>query len=208
MNIIILGGFLGSGKTSVLLQLANFLVNKEKDNAGEIKVAIIENEVGQIGIDDKILNNAGYRVNSLFAGCVCCSLNAELLTSINNIQETLNPKWLIIESTGVAYPGSIRKAILDYLKFDSTIITIVDAKRWKRLTLALETLVKGQLEDSALVFVNKIDLINDTELVEVKESILHYNQEVEIISLSAKESLSDEFFDSIVKRIEGKGYGQ
>ena len=98
MRIIILGGFLGSGKTSVLLQLARYLVDKEKESSAEFKVAIIENEVGDVGIDDKVLVSEGFSVSNLFAGCACCTLSGELVYSIRNIGKELNPEWLIIDS--------------------------------------------------------------------------------------------------------------
>lgn len=82
MKILILGGFLGSGKTSVLQQLAEYLVSREKEYHSEIKVAIVENEIGAIGIDDKVLKKAGFIVNNLFSGCACCSLTGELVASI------------------------------------------------------------------------------------------------------------------------------
>ncbi|MDO0825290.1 GTP-binding protein [Desulfosporosinus nitroreducens] len=95
--------------------------------------------------------NAGFKVDNLFAGCACCSLSGELVSSIKNIQKALNPEWLIIEATGVAYPGSIGKAILESLGLDAYIITIVDAKRWRRLQNAMETLMSEQLKDSSIV---------------------------------------------------------
>jgi G3E family GTPase len=208
LNVIILGGFLGSGKTSVLLQLARYLVEKEKNHDSDIKVAIIENEIGEIGIDDKVLRNAGYDVSNLFSGCACCSLNGELITSMDDIKDKLNPKWLIIESTGVAYPGNIRKTLLEYRSVDSYIITIADAKRWKRMVIALENLLVGQLADSHMILLNKIDLVDKSELEAVKESILHFNDKLEIIPVSAKETIPEEIFSNIVYRIEENSYGK
>ena len=101
MRVIILGGFLGSGKTSVLLQLARYLVDNEKNSFSEVKVAIIENEIGDVGIDDKVIVNQGFSVTNLFAGCACCSLSGELVYNIKTIQKELNPEWLIIEATGI-----------------------------------------------------------------------------------------------------------
>lgn len=202
MKIVILGGFLGSGKTSVLLQLAKYLVDKEWDYPSEVKVAIIENEIGQIGIDDKILLNAGFKVDNLFAGCACCSLSGELVSCIKNIQKTLNPQWLIIEATGVAYPGSIRRTILESLGLDAYIITIVDAKRWRRLQNAMETLMSGQLKDSSIVLLNKVDLIDDTELEQVKGSIIPFINDIKILPISAKELILDKFWDNLVNEME------
>jgi len=202
VKILILGGFLGSGKTSVLLQLAEYLVSLEKEYHAEIKVAIIENEIGAIGIDDKVLKQAGFNVSNLFSGCACCSLTGELVASIKKIQTELDPQWLIIEATGVAYPGSIRKVILDELGLDATILTIADAKRWQRLVNAMELLVSGQLEDTSIVLLNKVDLVSSAELKQVEHSIINYNQTAEIIPISAKAVIPEAILKRIVNQAE------
>lgn len=202
MKILILGGFLGSGKTSVLLQLAEYLVSLEKEYHSEVKVAIVENEIGAIGIDDKVLKKAGFIVNNLFSGCACCSLTGELVASIKKIQTELDPQWLIIEATGVAYPGSIRKAILDEVGLDATILIIADAKRWQRLVNAMELLVSGQLEDTSIVLLNKVDLISSAELKQVEHSILNYNQTAEVIPISAKAVIPEDVLKKIVNQAE------
>ena len=202
MRIIILGGFLGSGKTSVLLQFARYLVDKEKGSSGEVKVAIIENEVGDVGIDDKVLVNEGFSVSNLFAGCACCSLSGELVYNIKTIQKELKPEWLIIEATGIAHPGSMKQTIRKGLGQPSYIVTIVDAKRWKRLARAMETMVTGQLEDSSKVLMNKADLVNIEELEEAKESVQSYNRRVEIIATNAKEKLPIELWKKLTDEVE------
>ena len=202
MKILILGGFLGSGKTSVLLQLAEYLVSLEKEYHSEVKVAIVENEIGAIGIDDKVLKKAGFIVNNLFSGCACCSLTGELVASIKKIQTELDPQWLIIEATGVAYPGSIRKAILTEVGLDATILIIADAKRWQRLVNAMELLVSGQLEDTSIVLLNKVDLISSAELKQVEHSILNYNQTAEVIPISAKAIIPEDILKKIVNQAE------
>lgn len=202
MKILILGGFLGSGKTSVLLQLAEYLVSLEKEYHSEVKVAIVENEIGAIGIDDKVLKKAGFIVNNLFSGCACCSLTGELVASIKKIQTELDPQWLIIEATGVAYPGSIRKAILTEVGLDATILIIADAKRWQRLVNAMELLVSGQLEDTSIVLLNKVDLISSAELKQVEHSISNYNQTAEVIPISAKAVIPEDILKKIVNQAE------
>lgn len=202
MNIIILGGFLGSGKTSVLLQLAKYLVEKEAEYHSHVKVAIIENEIGSIGIDDKVMENAQLKVDNLFSGCACCSLSGELISNIKKIQEQINPKWLIIEATGVAYPGSMKDVILQDIGINSYILTIADAKRWNRLVGAMETLISGQLKDSCKLLLNKIDIVSSTQLEEVKKSILSYNNAIDIIPISAKKEIPHELLDKLINEME------
>ncbi|WP_420794931.1 GTP-binding protein [Desulfitobacterium hafniense] len=201
VKIIILGGFLGSGKTSVLLQLAKYLITQERDNKSEIKVAILENEIGTVGIDDKILANAGFTVENLFAGCVCCTLAGELVSSVKKMQNELNPAWLIIEATGVAFPGSISKAIFEAIGVGAYILTIVDAKRWRRLVSAMEPLVAGQLEESSQVLVNKKDLVNASELAQVKISVQEYSRAAKVICISAKEEIPVQCWQDMISEM-------
>ncbi|MBO6010916.1 MAG: hypothetical protein J6P71_03850 [Oscillospiraceae bacterium] len=88
MKVLLLGGFLGSGKTSVLLRLAQYLVSRGE---GGSKVMIIENEIGEVGVDDKLLKSQGLQVRELFAGCACCSGGADLINDIAYIGTTSPP---------------------------------------------------------------------------------------------------------------------
>lgn len=196
MKIIVLGGFLGSGKTSVLMNMAHYLVANSTSN-NEYKVAIIENEIGETGIDDQFIRNDGYSVENLFAGCACCSLSGELIASISKLKNEMNPEWLIIEATGVAYPAGIKTRVKELLDIDSTIITIVDAKRWKRLRAAMETLVLGQLESASAVLINKIDLVDEETLENVKDGVRECNQIVEMFCVSAQNGIDEAVWKSI-----------
>ncbi len=73
---------------------------------------ILENEVGEEGIDDKLLRGNGYQVENLFSGCACCTLSGELLSTVSKIEKELQPDWLILETTGLAYPHLIQKTWL------------------------------------------------------------------------------------------------
>jgi G3E family GTPase len=74
MNVLLFGGFLGSGKTSIILQVAKYLAegfSTQQLASGKLSLVIIENEVGETGIDDKILKAEGLNVRELIAGCIC-----------------------------------------------------------------------------------------------------------------------------------------
>jgi G3E family GTPase len=170
LKVLILGGFLGSGKTTVLLQLARYLVEQSTGDS-PTRVAIIENEIGQIGIDDKVLRSSGYTVTDIFSGCVCCSLNSDLIFGIQEITATTNPQWIIIEATGVAFPDKIAETLFANLGLEARIVTLVDAKRWQRIRVPLENLIEGQLKDAQLILLNKTDLVDDAELVAIEAEL-------------------------------------
>lgn len=206
MKIIILGGFLGSGKTSVLLQLAEYLASHSKNNDSATKVMIIENEIGEKGIDNQLIEGNGYNVRNLFAGCVCCSLSVELVSAVKNISLEFDPEWLIVEATGVAYPAGIKKSLSDSIGMDSFIMTVVDAPRWKRLSTAMETLVLQQLEGADMILINKIDQVSPETIEETKKHIETLRELAEIFQISAIEKIREEVWLKILK-FGGKNIG-
>ncbi len=186
MNIIIFGGFLGSGKTSLIISLAHFIVDGSKAEKGTLSIGerasdapvktelvIIENEIGETGIDDKLLKKGGYSVKELFAGCICCTLATDLTTTLNQLAEDAAPGWVIVECTGLAYPGRIIEVLEKYGKGLGTIhtVSVVDAERWEILLEVTPELVSNQVADGDTVLINKIDLVNEQELRLIEEKI-------------------------------------
>ena len=184
MNVIILGGFLGSGKTTTLMQFATYLVGIS-DPAKEYKIVILENEVGEIGIDDQFLRGGGFTVNNLFAGCACCTVSGELVTAADRIRREMAPEWLVIETTGIAYPGLMRENLKGALGLDSSVCVLTDASRWSRIRLPLENLLRGQIECADIVLINKIDLAAEDALLNMESEIREYNPDTPIVRISA-----------------------
>ena len=194
MKFLIVGGFLGSGKTSFLIHLAKHLINQR----GIKKVVILENEIGQVGIDDQILRSTGYEVKGLFAGCVCCTMAGELLVNVRMIQRDLDPDWIIMEATGVAMPDTIRDSLKNKLDIDAQIVCLTDAKRWRKLLKAMAPVMTMQLNGADLVLVNKIDLVDEESLALTKESIHVMNETARVETCSAIESVDPAILDSII----------
>ena len=191
MKVIILGGFLGSGKTTALMQFARFLVGAS-DRTRQNKVVILENEVGEIGIDDKLLRGGGFTVNNLFAGCACCTVSGELVTAADRIIREMDPEWLVIETTGIAYPGLMRENLKNALGLESRICILADASRWSRLRVPMETLLRGQIECSDIVLINKTDLSNEEALQSMEQDILQFEPNVPIVRISALGEISQD----------------
>ncbi|EGO62997.1 GTP-binding protein [Acetonema longum] len=155
MRILLFGGFLGSGKTSTILQAARQITEIRKET-----VVIIENEVGEAGVDDQLLAGSALQVRPLFGGCVCCQITSDLVTAVAEITDNYHPDWLIIEMTGLAVPGNVAKLVRQYdaSRSPCKTVSIVDAGRWQELKEVLEPLILAQIKESDLVMINKIDL--------------------------------------------------
>lgn len=197
MKVIILGGFLGSGKTSVVLQLARHIIGDDSEK--RTKVVILENEVGEVSIDDKILQNNGYEVANLFSGCICCTMSGELVIGLHNIIRDFNPEVIIMEATGVAYPDNIRKTINHSLPdLDCTVTCVTDAKRWLRLLRPMEMLLEGQLDAAEVILINKVDLVDNTTLAAVEDSIKAFNHDAAFYKISAAHPIEPIIFEAML----------
>ena len=136
MKLIILGGFLGSGKTSVLIPLAKEMVASAGGAAdGSTKVAIIENEIGQVGVDTAFTEGSGLYTSELFNGCVCCTIASSLMDALSKMEDQMHPEFVILETTGLARPYDVAQQLWDYYdeNMNITLITVVEkrSQKWK-----------------------------------------------------------------------------
>lgn len=175
MRILVLSGFLGSGKTSLLMGLARFLA-KDADEKDPPRVIILENEAGVQGVDDTLLRSQGFQVENLFAGCACCTVGSELIQSISYIEEKFAPDWLILETTGLAYPGLIRDNLLAACQKTCRICTVVDAQRFHRILKPMETLLQGQISCADVVLINKTDLADEQTIQSCERIVRQMNE--------------------------------
>lgn len=188
MKVLLVGGFLGSGKTTVILRFVRALASR-----GGF-VAIIENEIGKVGIDQDILGETEVSVTPLFGGCVCCQLAGDILTATTKIHEELDPDILIVETTGVAVPEQLIEVYRTYGEPDVDVqaICIIDSARWNVLLQAASPLVTSQLQGIDAVVVNKEDvnvLSSDDE-----HRLVDLAGGVDIIHMSAANATDDEVY--------------
>jgi G3E family GTPase len=155
--VTILSGFLGSGKTTLLNKLI-------KDHPGK-KFAIIENEFGEVPIDNQLVIGADDGIFEMSNGCVCCSLNDELINIlIKLINRPQKINHLIVETTGVADPGPVvmnfisDSNIKSLFRLDS-VITLADAE-YVEQQIENESVVRMQLTMADLILLNKTDRVD------------------------------------------------
>lgn len=109
--VTILTGFLGSGKTTLLRHMLN-----EKHG---YKIAVIENEFGEVPIDDEIIGDRATQIKTLTNGCICCSKSNELEDTLLDLCDSLDRgeiefDRLVIECTGMADPGPITQTFFSH----------------------------------------------------------------------------------------------
>ncbi|MDV0445390.1 hypothetical protein MmiAt1_09670 [Methanimicrococcus sp. At1] len=184
MKIIVVGGFLGSGKTTALVRLGTYYSSIGKS------VGIIVNEVGEIGIDGDIISQYGLETKEITSGCICCSLKTSLRATLLLMIENYNPDVIIIESTGVAYPGAIRdEVMLMNLPMDydmAPLLTLFDGSRFKQILKEIKNFAAQQLAQAEVIAVSKTDLVEASMLPIIETAVSQINPKAEIITLSSK----------------------
>lgn len=117
----IVTGFLGAGKTTIILNLLQQLPNPEK-------VVWLKNEYGDVNIDKLLVQQTSVKVSEVLNGCLCCVLVGKLGNALKEIQEKYSPERIIIETSGTAYPASIVWEIKkDSNLYVDSVIDVVDA---------------------------------------------------------------------------------
>jgi len=152
--LIILTGFLGSGKTSFLQHFIEHQTQRSR------YVAVIQNEIGEVGLDGKLLD---YTVTEIDEGCVCCSLIGNLTRAIHGILEGFSPDYVILETSGLANPLNLldeMAGLEDRIRFDCT-VTVVDALNFDK-ALADYRIALDQIRAADVLILNKCDLVTDS----------------------------------------------
>jgi G3E family GTPase len=182
VKLLCIGGFLGSGKTTLLLQVACAMV------ASSLKVAIVENEIGQVGVDGEFVRELGVPVQELFGGCICCTLQTGLLETLRDVDALYAPDWVIVEPTGMASPGDVAKTVRRWLPQLSVVrlLTVVDAERFEMLCEVVKPLIEAQVQAADAIVVNKIDAVSAETLEHVIAEARRMNESAALLPVSAE----------------------
>ena len=209
--VTVLTGFLGSGKTTLLNHIL-------KDSSHKMKFAVIENEFGEIGVDEKILNeNVGEEVIEVMNGCICCTVRGDLVEALKRLYKRVEQfNGVIIETTGLADPAPVAQTffvddeIQKLYRLDS-IITVVDAKHiLPRLHETKPDGVENEAVEQVVfadkILLNKVDLAagKEHELVAIERELLSLNPTAPILrteygKIDPKELLNLQAFE--LKRV-------
>ena len=174
--VTILTGFLGSGKTTLLNRIL-------KEEHGQ-KIAVIENEFGEVGVDNEIIETGDEQIVEMNNGCICCTVRGDLIRILGTLKEkrdqgALKFDRVVIETTGMADPGPVAQTFFtdeeigNYYLLDS-IITLVDAKHApKQLDEFHEA--QEQVGFADRILLSKTDLTNEDETKSLVERLKRMN---------------------------------
>jgi len=198
MDMIIIAGFLGSGKTTLILNT----IGQITELPGK-KVAMIVNDFGNIGIDGKVMEKSGLKVQELPRGCICCTLGPNFLDTVRTIHDQFEPVLVVVEPSGIADPDAILATMEHYqgrpLGKISTVI-LLDAVRFPLLVQAMRIPMSKQLHAADMVLLTKTDEVDENRLKEMEAFVKGEIGEIPVIPVS---STNGHNLDVFVGRLVG-----
>jgi G3E family GTPase len=154
LQILLFSGFLGSGKTTLILSVAKRVADLGRTSC------IVVNEVGEIGIDGRVLGEgADLEVYEITAGCICCQIGVDLVRTLEEVTARFSPDLVIVEASGVATPGGVLDA-LSYFRtvpFRAHTVSLLDPTRLEALLDVMQPLIESQVTGADEIVVTKID---------------------------------------------------
>lgn len=179
VKIDIFSGFLGAGKTLLMKKLIEENVYKEK-------IAIVENEFGEVSIDGGILRESNVEVKEINSGCICCQVTGDFKDAIHEVISEYSPTRLIIEPSGVSKLSDIKNIFLEKDLIDITeihnVITVIDPLKIDTYLNNFKKFYKDQVVSADKIVFSRCQLINEVELLNAKNKISHLNRKALLIT--------------------------
>jgi G3E family GTPase len=170
--VTVLTGFLGAGKTTLLNRILT-------ENHGQ-RIAVIENEFGEIGVDQDLVIRADEEIFEMNNGCICCTVRGDLIRILGNLMKRRDRfDRILIETTGMADPGPVAQTFFvdDDVRADLAldgIVTVVDARHVEQHIEESDE-VRSQIAFADLILLNKIDLVPPARLEAVEARVRAMN---------------------------------
>ena len=183
MIVCQLAGFLGSGKTTLLIRLGTSLGRTGR------RVAIIVNEVGEVGVDGAVIESNGLRSVELTEGCICCSLSGSLQNTLRQVSREFEPDMILIEPTGLALPSKVKQIVRTSMIGEERTFTIclIDAFRASKLFAEAGAFLSRQVDGADVVAINKVDLTSLDVREQVENIVKNISPSTPIVFISARE---------------------
>lgn len=171
MKVVVIWGFLGSGKTTWINYFLSSFVSSGK-------IAILENESGKESVDGTLLRNKNYVVKDLNSGCICCSLRSELPLAIQEIEQEIQPDILLIEPSGIA---SLEEIIRIPLFKADLLVALVDVQHYPVLMKLNADYYRRQFKLASVILLTKGDLAGEEAVGVVRRDITAINPVADLI---------------------------
>jgi len=195
MHLLLLSGFLGSGKTTLILPLSRVVVQSG------YRVAIIINEIGEIGIDNQLMRHLDLNVWELVAGCICCTLSGDLIATLQKLDLNHEPDLVIVEASGTADPKSVLGALPYYRGRSLSSVrtgSVLDPLRLPMLIEVMTPLITSQIQHADLIIVSKSDLATSNQIDFARQRAREINPTARIVIAGKDGILEPELISELV----------
>lgn len=175
---LVVSGFLGSGKTTLIRQLLG-----EAARTG-VRVALVSNELGELGVDRALLGGGEEAYVELEGGCVCCELSDDLIETLQMLWEKVQPDRIVVETSGVALPWDTqlnfwREPVRRWIGEDMAVV-VVNADQVAE-GRDLEGTFTDQVTSADLLVLNKVDLLDAAQLARTRTRLREIEPEAPIV---------------------------
>ena len=176
--VTILTGFLGSGKTTLL----NRILSEEHGK----RIAVIENEYGEVGIDQALVINADEEIFEMSNGCICCTVRGDLIRVLGNLMKRRDRfDYVLVETTGLADPGPVAQTFFmdDEIRAEfqlDGIVTLVDAAHIEQ-QLGRSDESTEQVAFADVLVLNKTDLVDGDRLDRLEARLRDMNRMARVV---------------------------
>ncbi len=197
IKIDIISGFLGAGKTTFIKKMIDEVYTGEK-------IALIENEFGEVGIDGGFLKDSGVNITEMNSGCICCSLVGDFGKNLNEVITKYQPDRIIIEPSGVGKLSDVMKSVIDIEKEQdvqlNALVTVVNAKKASKQMKAFGEFFNNQIEFATTIVLSRTQNTTDEQLELCVKQMQQLNEKAAVIT-TPWDKISGE---QILKVIEGR----
>lgn len=179
IKLDIISGFLGAGKTTLIKKLLEEAFNREK-------LALIENEFGEIGIDGTILKDYGIEIKEMNSGCICCTIAGDFNMALKEIIRLYHPDRIMIEPSGVGKLSDVIKGCKPFIN-DNRIelnmcITVIDGMKYKMYIKNFAEFYKDQLMNAKTILLSRTQFMQPDAIEYIIKDIRKYNLSASVVT--------------------------
>ncbi|KAI8592774.1 CobW/HypB/UreG, nucleotide-binding domain-containing protein [Geranomyces variabilis] len=193
--ITVFTGFVGAGKTTIILSLLKRL-------PVGYKVVLLKNEFGDVKVDSELARESNVQVTEMLNGCLCCVLVGQMANALNEIRETQNPDRIIIETSGSAFPAPIAwqiRQLSNSFSLDA-IVTVVDCVNFRGYEDTSYT-ARLQAQYSDLILLNKHELVTERQLDDVIDRVNDLNTDTVKVHVDADKGIAPDLVFGIDSKL-------
>lgn len=181
-KVDVFSGFLGAGKTTLLKKLIGGAY-------GDEKLVLLENEFGEVGIDQAFMKDTGIEISEINSGCICCSMAGDFVGQLKTLIEWETPDRILIEPSGVAKLSDIRRSVeqvkqacRDDEVILNSLVVVVDAKHYQMYVENFGEFYLDQIANARCIVLSRTEELAEAELEACAAQMRKYNRDAALIT--------------------------